>query len=55
VSRSPLGALIRLLTASAKVARDVNAVATGHVARRVRNRAIGRALGRLGVWRRLWR
>ncbi len=50
------------LTKASKYSRDAEALertmATGnpdYVARRIRNRIVGRALGRAGVWRRLWR
>jgi hypothetical protein len=50
-----------MLYRAARVSRDVRAVErtveTGdptYVARRVKNRIVGRALGRAGVWRRLW-
>jgi hypothetical protein len=44
-----------------RVARTVNtaeALASGNprrIARRARNVAVGRLLGRIGYWRRLWR
>lgn len=47
--------LLRALTTATRVARDVHAVTTGHITRRVKNRIVGRALGRIGFWRRLWR
>jgi hypothetical protein len=40
---------------AARIMGDVEAVETGHAGRRVKNRALGRMLGRGGVWRRLWR
>jgi len=43
---------------AARIADDVEAVESGNpkrVARRARNVVVGRALGRAGVWRRLWR
>jgi hypothetical protein len=43
---------------AARITRDVEAVESGNptrVARRARNVLVGRALGRAGVWRRLWR
>jgi hypothetical protein len=42
---------------AARVTDDVEAVASGEprrMVRRVRNVAVGRALGKAGVWRRLW-
>jgi hypothetical protein len=42
----------------ARLSATAGAVASGHpkrVYRRARNLALGRALGRAGVWRRLWR
>jgi hypothetical protein len=42
----------------ARTANTVSAVASGHprrIVRRARNVAVGRALGRAGIWRRLWR
>ena len=43
---------------AARVADDVEAVESGsprRMARRAKNVGLGRALGRVGVWRRLWR
>jgi muconolactone delta-isomerase len=43
---------------AARAARDIEVVSSGdpkRIARRARNKAVGRALGRAGVWRRLWR
>ncbi len=49
------------LTRASKTARDVEAVERtletgnpGYVETRVKNRIVGRALARAGVWRRLW-
>lgn len=42
---------------AARMANDVSAIASGNphrIARRARNRIVGRALGRAGVWRLLW-
>lgn len=42
---------------AARIARDIEAASSGsprRVARRARNKAVGRALGRAGVWRRLY-
>ena len=52
-SRSLTSQLYRL----ARTANTVSAVASGHpqrIVRRARNITVGRALGRAGVWRRLW-
>ena len=43
---------------AARVADDVEAAASGNpkrIERRAKNVAVGRALGRAGVWRKLWR
>jgi hypothetical protein len=54
--------LSRIFYRLARTSRDVEpierSVETGnpaYVARRVKNKLVGRALGRLGFWRRLWR
>lgn len=50
--------LARSLYRAARVANDVETIASGNprrIARRAKNKAIGRTLGRAGVWRRLWR
>ena len=42
---------------AARMANDVSTLASGNphrIARRARNRIVGRALGRAGVWRMLW-
>lgn len=42
---------------AARVANDISALASGNphrITRRARNRIVGRALGRAGVWRLLW-
>jgi hypothetical protein len=49
--QSLTGQLYRL----ARLSASGRAVRTGHVARRVKNVTLGRALGRAGVWRRLWK
>jgi hypothetical protein len=44
--------------AAARLANDVSTLASGdphRIARRAKNKIIGRALGRAGVWRWLWR
>jgi hypothetical protein len=43
---------------AARIADDIEAAESGNpkrIARRAKNLAVGRALGRAGVWRRLWR
>jgi hypothetical protein len=43
---------------AARVSNDMSALASGNPkrqARRAKNVALGRTLGRTGVWRRLWR
>lgn len=42
----------------ARLSADAKALASGKpkkVARRGKNRVLGRALGRAGIWRKLWR
>ncbi len=42
---------------AARMANNVSTLASGNphrIARRARNRIVGRALGRAGVWRMLW-
>ncbi len=46
------------LYAAARLSATTRAIASGNprrIARRAKNVAVGRALGRAGVWRRLWR
>jgi muconolactone delta-isomerase len=43
---------------AARISNDVSSLASGNpkrVVRRAKNVALGRTLGRAGVWRRLWR
>jgi hypothetical protein len=44
--------------AAARLTNDVSTLASGdprRIARRAKNRIVGRALGRAGLWRLLWR
>jgi hypothetical protein len=44
--------------AAARLANDVSTLAFGdprRIARRAKNKIVGRALGRAGLWRMLWR
>jgi hypothetical protein len=50
--------LARFLYRLARTVNTAEALASGNpkrIARRARNVAVGRLLGKLGVWRRLWR
>lgn len=43
---------------AARISNNISALASGNprrITRRAKNIAIGRALGRAGIWRRLWR
>jgi hypothetical protein len=43
---------------AARLANDVSTVASGNpkrIARRAKNKAVGRALGRTGFWHNLWK
>lgn len=43
---------------AARFSNDVSALASGsprRVARRAKNKILGREMGRAGIWRRLWR
>jgi hypothetical protein len=44
--------------AAARLANDISTLASGNpnrIVRRAKNKIIGRALGRAGLWRWLWR
>jgi hypothetical protein len=44
--------------AAARLANDVSTLASGdprRIARRAKNKIVGRAVGRAGLWRLLWR
>ena len=50
--------LVSQLYAAARLANDISTIASGNpgrIARRAKNKIVGRALGRAGIWRRLWR
>jgi hypothetical protein len=50
--------LARTLYRAARIANDAEVLASGNprrIRRRAKNIVLGRALGRAGVWRRLWR
>lgn len=50
--------LTSFLFKAARVSADAEALASGdpeRIARRVKNKLVGRLLGRLGVWQRLWK
>lgn len=49
---------VRNLYRAARVANDVETLASGNpkrITRRAKNKVIGRALGRGGIWRALWK
>jgi hypothetical protein len=50
--------LSRMLYRAARMSRDIEAVGSGsprRISRRAKNKILGRALGRTGIWRRLWK
>jgi len=47
--------LTSMLYRAARLSASGRAIRTGHAGRRAKNIILGRALGRAGVWRRLWR
>jgi len=50
--------LVSDLYRTARLANDLSTLASGdphRIARRAKNKIVGRALGRAGVWRSLWR
>jgi hypothetical protein len=49
--------LVSQMYRAARVANDVSTLTSGNphrIARRARNKIVGRALGRAGIWRALW-
>lgn len=49
--------LVSQLYRTARLANDLSVISSGNphrMARRARNRIVGRALGRAGIWRLLW-
>jgi hypothetical protein len=49
--RTLTGSLYRV----ARLSATGRALHTGHTGRRAKNLIVGRALGRAGIWRRLWK
>ena len=49
--RTLTGSLYR----AARLSATGRSIRTGHVGRRAKNIAVGRALGRAGFWRSLWK
>jgi hypothetical protein len=50
--------ITRALYRAARISNNVSAIASGNprrMARRAKNIAVGRAFGRAGIWRRLWK
>jgi len=50
--------LVSQMYAAARLLNDISTLASGdprRIARRAKNKIIGRALGRAGLWRLLWR
>jgi muconolactone delta-isomerase len=50
--------LVSDLYRTARMANDVSTLASGNphrIARRAKNKIVGRALARAGIWRALWR
>jgi hypothetical protein len=50
--------LVRSLYRSARIANEIETLASGNpkrITRRAKNKLVGRALGRSGFWRFLWR
>lgn len=50
--------LVSQMYGAARLVNDASTLASGNpnrIARRVKNKVLGRALGRMGLWRLLWR
>jgi len=50
--------LSRFLYRAARTANDVEAITSGNpkrIERRLKNKLVGRLLGKAGLWRKLWR
>ena len=50
--------LSRFLYRAARTTNDIEAITSGNprrIERRLRNKLVGRLLGKAGLWRRLWR
>lgn len=50
--------LVSQMYSAARLANDVSTLASGNperIARRAKNKILGRAVGRMGLWRLLWR
>ena len=50
--------LVSQLYSAARLANDISTIASGNpgrITRRAKNKIVGRALGRAGIWRQLWR
>ena len=50
--------MVSQMYAAARLANDVSTLASSNprrIARRAKNKIVGRALGRAGLWRLLWR
>jgi muconolactone delta-isomerase len=50
--------LVSQLYSAARLANDISTIASGNphrIVHRAKNKIVGRALGRAGIWRRLWR
>lgn len=46
--------LTSLLFKLARASADAKAVSSGRLGRRIKNKVLGRALAKMGFWRKLW-